>query len=381
MYFKTVCWKYAPRQDGTCSVKVYVNLHRQQKYYPVEGIYVTPQDFDDKRGIVRPKHPLSKVYNSKIRAFRNKVEEHFIKGGGFDEIGTNDSGSLLKFVDKYITESQVLSKGTKRNYRSLEFRLTQFAQAQGRKDLFFYDVDDNFEREYTAFMQGNGATLPTIGQHFARLKKIMRTAAKEGLHNTESYRNFPTYQNRIPEKVYLNQEEIEKIANLDLTSHQHLEVERDRFLVSYYLMLRFSDVNRLKKNWVFTHQGQSYIRVIQKKTKEEAVLPIKSAVINLLDKHDWSFSSTNHEANKKIKVVAAMAGINELVGTPPQVKSQLITSHTARRSAATNLYLEGANLKTIADLGGWATAETLRVYLKASKFDSAQMAKDLKFFK
>ncbi|MCB0567952.1 MAG: site-specific integrase, partial [Phaeodactylibacter sp.] len=122
MYFKTVCWKYAPRQDGTCSVKVYVNLHRQQKYYPVEGIYVTPQDFDDKRGIVRPKHPLSKVYNSKIRAFRNKVEEHFIKGGGFDEIGTNDSGSLLKFVDKYITESQVLSKGTKRNYRSLEFR-------------------------------------------------------------------------------------------------------------------------------------------------------------------------------------------------------------------------------------------------------------------
>ncbi|MCB0615462.1 MAG: tyrosine-type recombinase/integrase [Phaeodactylibacter sp.] len=87
--------------------------------------------------------------------------------------------------------------------------------------------------------------------------------------------------------------------------------------------------------------------------------------------------------NRELKKICALAGINEVVteGERTLPKSQLVTTHTARRSAATNLYLEGASLKTIADLGGWENSETLRLYLRASGFDSARLAKDLDFFK
>ncbi|HMQ59190.1 MAG TPA: tyrosine-type recombinase/integrase [Flavilitoribacter sp.] len=34
-------------------------------------------------------------------------------------------------------------------------------------------------------------------------------------------------------------------------------------------------------------------------------------------------------------------------------KWSFVTTHTARRSAATNLYLQGVSLKMIAELGGW----------------------------
>ena len=60
-------------------------------------------------------------------------------------------------------------------------------------------------------------------------------------------------------------------------------------------------------------------------------------------------------------------------------KWSFVTPHTARRSAATNLYLQGVSLKMIADLGGWGDDGTLRVYLRASGLDTALVARELGF--
>ena len=78
-----------------------------------------------------------------------------------------------------------------------------------------------------------------------------------------------------------------------------------------------------------------------------------------------------------------MAGIDEMVSEGPKraLKWKFVTTHTARRSAATNLYLQGVSLKMIADLGGWGDEGTLRVYLRASGLDTALVAKDLGFFR
>lgn len=58
----------------------------------------------------------------------------------------------------------------------------------------------------------------------------------------------------------------------------------------------------------------------------------------------------------------------------------LVSTHTARRSAATNLVLDGVNFKTVADLGGWHRLETLQIYLRCSGLDTAIVAKDIAFF-
>ena len=77
-----------------------------------------------------------------------------------------------------------------------------------------------------------------------------------------------------------------------------------------------------------------------------------------------------------------MAGIHTSAneGDRSGPKWKFVTTHTARRSAATHLALQGVNLKIIADLGGWEKIETLRSYLRASGLDSAEVAKDLDFF-
>ncbi len=97
--------------------------------------------------------------------------------------------------------------------------------------------------------------------------------------------------------------------------------------------------------------------------------------------YQLDFSSNQH-ANRELKRITSMAGINQVVaqGERTAPKSQFVTFHTARRSAATNLRLQGASLKTIADLGGWRKLSTVELYLKASGMDGGLLAEKLVFF-
>ena len=57
-----------------------------------------------------------------------------------------------------------------------------------------------------------------------------------------------------------------------------------------------------------------------------------------------------------------MAGINAKIFQEGKnaPKSSFVTTHTARRNAATNLYLDGVSLKMIADLDGWTDLQNFR---------------------
>ena len=92
--------------------------------------------------------------------------------------------------------------------------------------------------------------------------------------------------------------------------------------------------------------------------------------------------TTNQEANRKIKMIAGMAGIN----TPVQEngvkgpKANFVCTHTARRSAATNLAMQGVPLDFIAKLGGWKNLDILQRYLLATGLDVARISRGYRFF-
>lgn len=211
----------------------------------------------------------------------------------------------------------------------------------------------------------------------------MAVAQERKLHHNEAYKKYKVHRTTKTNKIYLTKEEIAALENLDLSGQPTLEVERDRFLVAYYLLQRFSDVTSLGRDNFFESNGRKFVRHKSQKTGQEAILPASQKAIYILERYNYKMNfSSNQQANRELKNICALAGINQTVAQGDQVlpKSRLVTTHTARRSAATNLYLEGASLKTIADLGGWENTETLRVYLRASGLDSARLAQDLDFF-
>ena len=58
-----------------------------------------------------------------------------------------------------------------------------------------------------------------------------------------------------------------------------------------------------------------------------------------------------------------------------------MTTHTARRSLATNMYLAGIPIKTIMTITGHSSVAQLMEYIKITEIEVAESLKDHSFFK
>lgn len=207
-----------------------------------------------------------------------------------------------------------------------------------------------------------------------------------GLHENRAFqtKSFVAEKIRPTNKIYLNPEEVDALAKLDLSSRPGLKRERDRFLVSYYLVLHYSDSVLIHKGSIMHHNGQAYYQNTAVKTGTTSIIPIKPAALQIIKENNYDLSGdTNQEANRKLKVLAAMVNITEDMSKPGEgyiPKSSLVTTHTARRSAATNLLLSGVPITEIMQLGGWKYEQTLKQYLLAGGIKLAQLSAGREFF-
>lgn len=389
MTVKAMLWTYRPKTNGACNIKIYANIHGQKKYFTTP-FSVNREDFDSKRGLVKKSHPLHKVYNAQIKNRILEIESHFATGGSLNSLRKKKSNSILTYLTDFINDTELgltgIEQSTVRTYKATLTRLKQYCKDHHLPDLFFDEISLEFYDDFRRYLiEGGHCQIPGFNNHVKTLKASMRLALEKGLHDNTIYQHrlfkkLPVDTN----KIYLTEEEIKQIEDLGMEDDHPLSLERDRFLISYYFLTRYSDSVLIRRKDFFERNSKYYLRYFQKKTKKECVVPVREKAWSILRKRDFDLSGdTNQEANRKLKMIAAMAGIHTQTGEGDRYgpKWQFVTTHTARRSAATHLALQGVNLKIIADLGGWKKIETLRGYLRASGLDSAEVAKDLMFFK
>ena len=84
---------------------------------------------------------------------------------------------------------------------------------------------------------------------------------------------------------------------------------------------------------------------------------------------------TDVKFNLYIKEVAQLAGFTakgRVANEPDKELWQLISSHTARRSMATNYYLQGFPTIDLMKITGHTTERAFLKYIKVSKLDTAK---------
>lgn len=204
-----------------------------------------------------------------------------------------------------------------------------------RIDLDFYDDFKDF------LFEGGKCGMAGFGKHIKILKALMRLAMDKGLHSNTIFQHKLFKKITVKtNKIYLTKEEVQQLEDLELSDEPSLGVERDRFLISYYFLTRYSDSVKIRKKDFFEKGARTYLRYFQVKTGKECVVPAKEAALAILEERNYNLSGdTNQEANRKLKTICAMAGINTIVqeGDRSGPKWKLVTTHTARRSAATHL--------------------------------------------
>jgi len=197
--------------------------------------------------------------------------------------------------------------------------------------------------------KGEGAS-----SYFARFKKMMKTAYKEGMINRNPVLDIE--KKKLPgakKKDTLTLREIQLLASTPIESD---EVKR-AFLFCTLTGLRWADVSVL----IWGDINGRTMTIQQVKTGMEVSNNLNDTAIKLIGKRgkakDKVFDlPTANGANKTVKAWVKRAGI-----------TKQITWHNARHSFGTNLIHEGEGVLTVSSMLGHSTMKYTQRYVMASK--------------
>ena len=127
------------------------------------------------------------------------------------------------------------------------------------------------------------------------------------------------------------------------------------------------------------------LQITQQKTGNRVAIPVHWMVSEILEKYEGNLprSISNQKLNDYLKELGQLVGLNEKVtktitkGGVKRIithqKYELLSSHTARRSFATNLFRDGFPSESIRKITGHKTERAFLKYLKLTNEQHAQM--------
>lgn len=310
-------------------------------------------------------------------ALKEKFQDPATKTGGF-----------LKYwqvrISRMIAELEADGKLANRNSTASSYKQTLSVMMQmlggELNNLGFDDINDSFYIRMLKFCTNVLNHSPNnIGKHIKNIKAVMASAEYDGLHHNRAYKKFKMPTEEV-HNIYLSRDEIERIYNLDLTGkHANLAVSRDLFVIACSTGLRFGDWSQLHD---LDLEGDM-VRIIPEKTKSPVIIPLSKRVKEILSRYPKvPKSKENQPLNRDLKEIAQLAEINEIVKyqtthggkrtTVTCEKWEMVSTHTARRSFATNLYLAGAPILEIMKITGHKTETQFLKYIKITKDDAAK---------
>jgi integrase len=372
---------------------------------------VSPEDWNPNKQEVRQKATakdkdnintdLRNLSAALVSAFNNRKQKDSVPTGWLKTqvdlyfYGTaNEQIELNGYVYQFIKDiesgqrltdkNQRYKLGTIKNFKGFKVQFDLFQEKQRRK-YDFSDIDMDFYSDYVGFFTQKNYSPNTIGRHIKSLKVIMRAAKAEKLHSSNDIdqRAFKITTCDV-QNIYLTEQEIKAMFDLDLSNSPALELARNVFLVGCYTAQRFSDYSTITKNNIRKLEGSgSVVDLKQKKTGERVIIPVRPELEYILSKYDYTLPHTwEQKINEHIKKVGRLAKIKELVSIEEikgglkvkkdVAKCDLIKTHTARRSGATNMYLAGISTIDIMKITGHKTEREFLKYIKVTKEQTAQ---------
>lgn len=296
--------------------------------------------------------------------------DFFLTWGNLIETTKNSSGVLI-------------TNGTKRSKKQTLSLLKDFC-LETDSSLTFENLDMKFYHGFDAFMIEKGLCENSRGKHFKEIKAILREADDRDILINQAFRkkSFKVIRTR-PDNVYLNDDEIKKIYDLKLSPAQ--EKLRDIFVMACYVGARHSDWSQIRKENIVVESNTEMLRIRQTKTKTFTHVPIHSAVRSILNKYKGNAPAviTNQKFNEALKTICKKAKLGTISrGQELIEKWEEISTHTARRSFATNAYLsKSMDVYQIMHCTGHKSESSFLRYLKLDGKDFAIQAADSKFFK
>ena len=299
--------------------------------------------------------------------------------------------TFFTWIDHFIKTTKRRAI-TIKGYKTTQNHLIEFQKVYNRR-IDFDTIDLDFYDEFVQFFNDKNSKANTIGKNVKNLKVFLNEAAERGYHNNMIFRHKKfKVQEEDTDQIYLTEEEILKIYNLDLTNKRRLDRVRDIFVAACYTGLRFADLNQINVNNIKEEATGNLLKVMTRKTGETVVIPLNDIVKIILEKNNGELPRipTNQKFNESLKDLGELAEINEKIpitstkgglpdseSVPKYIK---ITTHTARRSFSTNAFLADIPVISIMKITGHRTEKSFLKYIRIDNEENAKKLLNHSFF-
>jgi len=299
---------------------------------------------------------------------------------------------VAAFVDdaeqgKVLNDGERLKAGTVKTYRQVFNYLTKFTQSKKRKDYETNELTALWYDRFVSFLYGQGMNKNSVGKQVKCLKTILNKriphAQRAACELVE--RGKCKVLKEDVNNVYLNEEQLEVLAAHPFTGG--LERVRDLFLILAWTGQRYSDLGQLTAKNIHVTQGgkHRYFKVRQTKTDVVVFVPIVPELEQVLTKYNdnppapisnQKFNDLIKEACKAVALTDAgkAAGFTDDVEIERTINAkkqttvkpfyECVTSHTGRRSYATNGFRRDVPLPLLMSVTGHTSEAMFFKYIK-----------------
>lgn len=396
-------------KDETLIYLIYNYQYNRFKYSTREKInpkFWNPKSQRAKESKNFPEYP---EFNSRLDSFENGLNNAYrrllndgiqpnnirikksLENELSDSILKNPNITFFNFIEEYIKESQNTKRPSTITVYKTVFKYLK-SYASKNKIVDFDTIDLEFYNKYITYLNKEyNLSSNTIGKHIKTIKSFLNEATERGLNDNLEFKKkkFKVFK-EDSDTVYLSIKELIKIEDLDLSQNEKLNKVRDLFLIGCYTGLRFSDFIQIKPENI--NIEKSIIQIRTQKTGERVTIPLHKTVRKILDKYENHLPKafSNQKMNDYIKKIAQLSEIDELIETSitrggiieknTKPKYNLVTTHTARRSFATNLYLADIPSISIMKITGHKTEKSFLQYIRISQEQNADKLLTHPFF-
>lgn len=297
---------------------------------------------------------------------------------------------IVIYAKRFIDNSVGVRKpATLKQLRNTLAKLENYEKVK-RVKLTFDKIDLAFYNSLVAYCTTDlNLSTNSIGNIIKNLKTFFHSAFEEGVHQNMIYRSrYFKKPSEESEAIYLCEDELFRIKTTILPN-RHLDNVRDLFLLACYTGVRSQDYNKLNKDSLIN--DGTMLKVRTEKTDEEVIIPLHPIAKGILDKYNGTPRLiSNQKFNEYIKDVCRIVGLTESVtisrtcgGKKTRItkpKYNFVSSHTARRSFATNAYKAGVPTLAIMAITGHRTEKVFLKYVKVTKEEHAKIVGKHGFF-
>lgn len=325
--------KWRTLNNGVKSAYLDIN-HNNQRSYEFLKIRLSKNDTERKE-----KNRLAEAIRAKRELEITTGEYNFIP-------------SHKKKVDFIAYYQNFIDNYTKTDIRKIKYSLEKFKKFIGRDKIQFKEITPLISEQFRDYLKNeSGLTGATPGDYWKQFKRILNRAIKENIiikNPSEGliFKGSSMQSNQLRKNI-LTTDELRALASAYCGN---ADVKR-AFLFACYTGLGMAEFRQL--TWGRVNNGK--IRIFREKNGEQIINDLHPVAIKLLGEQgnpdELIFSLPSDAAIHKL--------INNWIEKADIDKN--ISFYCGRHTFATQLLMNGANLKTVADcLGHVNTKHTIK---------------------